>query len=80
MIVIQTNMKVLPKKCNRCKYSYCRYDDRFCSVSFVDGMPRAIPYEFNKEKRNWMYVKPDWCPLKEIEPVGSGNYFLEVTP
>lgn len=41
-------------------------------------MPRAIPYEFNKEKRNWMYVKPDWCPLKEIKPVGSGKYFLEV--
>ena len=23
---------------------------------------------------------PDWCPLKEIEPVGSGKYFLEVDP
>lgn len=66
MIVIETKLKVVPSKCNKCKYSYCYQDSRFCSVSFVYGMPKAIPYEFNSCKRNWEYIKPDWCPLKEI--------------
>ena len=83
MIVIQTQMKVLPKKCNRCKYSYVvksksMYGDRFCAVSFINGMNRICPYEYNEDKRNCEYGKPDWCPLKEIEPVGSVTYFLEV--
>ena len=83
MIVIETNLKVLPKKCNKCKYSYMHYGksmsgDRFCAVSFIDGMNRVCPYEYNEAKRNCEYGKPDWCPLKEIEPVGSGKYFREV--
>ena len=84
MIVIQTKLKKIPQKCNRCSYSYVvnsksMYGDRFCAVSFINGMNRICPYEYNEAKRNCEYGKPDWCPLKEIEPVGSGNYFLEVS-
>ena len=79
MIVIQTKLKVLPKKCNKCRYSYLSSDDydaqRVCGVVFKNGLNPPCPYEFNKEKNNWEYTKPDWCPLKEITPVGSGKYF-----
>ena len=78
MIVIETNLKVLPKKCNKCKYSYFNHGDRFCAVSFKDGLNRCCPYEYNESKRNCEYGKPDWCPLKEIEPVESGKYFCEI--
>lgn len=80
MIVIETKLKVLPKKCNKCRYSYFNHGDRFCAVSFKDGLNPCCPYEYNEAKRNCEYGKPDWCPLKEIEPVGSGKYFLEVNP
>ena len=67
MIVIKTKLKKLPEKCNKCKYSYLRYDERFCSVTFIDGgLCRCCPYEYNKEKRNWEYTKPEWCPLMEV--------------
>ena len=79
MIVIETKLKVLPKKCNKCNYSYLKCDNRFCSVSFTNGMNRICPYTYNETKRNYEYGKPDWCPLKEIEPVGSGKYFMEAT-
>ena len=42
-------------------------------------MNRVCPYTYNETKRNYEYGKPDWCPLKEIEPVGSGKYFMEAT-
>ena len=66
MIVIETNLKVLPKKCNKCKYSYFNSGDRFCAVSFKDGLNRCCPYEYNEAKRNCEYGKPDWCPLKDL--------------
>lgn len=71
MIVIETKLKVLPKKCNKCKYSCFNHADRFCAVSFKDGLNRWCPYEYNEARRNQEYGKPDWCPLREIEPVGS---------
>ena len=76
MIIIETKLKVIPKKCTKCKYSYCYDDNRFCSLAFKNGYNRPIPYEFSKEKNNWMYTKPEWCPMKEIEPVGW-KYRLE---
>lgn len=42
MIVIETNLKVLPKKCNKCKYSYFNHGDRFCVVSFKDGWNQFV--------------------------------------
>ena len=78
MIVIETNLKILPKKCNKCKYSYFNDGDRFCAVSFKDGLNRCCPYDYNEAKRNYEYSKPNWCPLRDIEPVGSGKYSCEV--
>lgn len=71
MIVIETKLKKLPEKCNQCKYSRTNsgwsYDaGRFCSVSFKNGMHRLCPIEFVKEKRNWEFQRPDWCPLREV--------------
>lgn len=80
MIVIETKLKVMPKKCNKCKYSYMHYgksmsgNDRFCSVSFIDDMNRVCPYEFNKEKNNWEYTKPEWCPLKQLDAENNGTF------
>lgn len=71
MIIIETKLKVLPVKCNKCKYSCladASYDAaRVCSVVFKNGLNPACPMEFNKEKKNWEYTKPDWCPLREVE-------------
>lgn len=71
MIVIETKLKKLPPKCNKCKYSYVSGDfgidsERFCAVSFRNGECRLCPIEFVPEKRNWEYQRPDWCPLKEV--------------
>lgn len=70
MIIIETKLKKLPEKCNKCKYSYLAgfsYDAaRICSVVYKNGENPACPMEFNKEKRNWEYKRPDWCPLKEV--------------
>lgn len=71
MIVIETKLKVLPVKCNKCKYSYLAnglYDaSRVCSVVFKNGLNPVCPMEFNKDKNNWEYTKPNWCPLREVE-------------
>ena len=72
MIVIETKLKKIPEKCNKCKYSYVNGGfgidaQRFCGVSFRKDMCLPCPKEFDKEKRNWEYQRPDWCPLIEIE-------------
>ena len=70
MIVIETKLKVLPTKCNKCKYSYIvgsrTGSERVCEVTFKNGLHPMCPMEFNKEKNNWEYVKPNWCPLREV--------------
>ena len=35
-------------------------------VSFEKGMCRPCPIEFVKEKRNWEFQRPEWCPLREV--------------
>jgi hypothetical protein len=71
MIIIETKLKVLPTKCNKCRYSYLTdgsYDaTRVCSVVLKNGWNPACPMKFNKEKKNWEYTKPNWCPLREVE-------------
>lgn len=73
MIVIETKLKKLPEKCNKCKYSYLDevngpfIYNRFCGVVFQKGLNPVCPMEFNKEKNNYEYTKPDWCPLKVID-------------
>lgn len=65
MIVIETKLKVLPTKCNKCRYSYLSNNVRICSVVFKNGLNPVCPIEFNKTKNNWEYTKPSWCPLRE---------------
>ena len=76
MIIIETKLKVLPQKCSKCKFSYYRYeyDNRFCAVAFTNGFNRACPYEYNKEKNNWEYRKPSWCPLRQLEAETNGAF------
>ena len=69
MIIVQTNMKKIPDRCVKCKLCGIYYDGyndfegtRFC---YING--KQIPYEYVKEKNNWMYIKPKWCPLKEVD-------------
>jgi hypothetical protein len=70
MIIIETKLKVLPTKCNKCRYSYLTdgsYDAaRVYSVVLKNGWNPVCPMEFNKEKKNWEYTKPSWCPLREV--------------
>ena len=67
MIFIKTNLKEIPAKCNKCRYSYlgsADYDaQRFCGVLFKKGTNPPCPMEFNKEKNNWEYTKRSDCPL-----------------
>ena len=72
MLVIETKLKKLPEKCNKCKYSYTNGGygygtERFCAVSFQKDMCRPCPIEYVPEKRNYKFQRPDWCPLKEIQ-------------
>lgn len=71
MIIVDTNLKKLPERCTKCKYSYFYTEDgkteKFCSVAFYKGYNRPLRKTFNKEKHNWEYVKPDWCPLRDTE-------------
>ena len=72
MIVIKTKLKKIPEKCNKCNYSYTDGgfgldSQRFCSVCMQKGLNRACPMEYNKEKRNWEYFRPDWCPIEELK-------------
>ena len=67
MIVIETNLRNMPKSCTKCKYSYLHERIRFCGVAFNNGYNKCCPYVYNAEKRNWEYVKPEWCPLRTLE-------------
>lgn len=68
MIIIKTKMKRIPDTCTKCPYSLVNHDccdyegDRYCVTNGY-----SIPMEYVKEKRNWCYIKPDWCPLEEID-------------
>ena len=74
MIIIETTLKVLPEKCNKCKFSYYKYNQRFCAVAFINDFNRACPYEYNQEKNNWEYRKPSWCPLRKLEAETNGAF------
>ena len=67
MIIVKTKLKKIPSSCTKCPFSVTDYGGRHCFVVKEDGFPKEIPYEFIKEKKNWCYVKPKWCPLVEIQ-------------
>lgn len=69
MIIAETRLKKIPEKCTKCKFGenayyqdgmYQQVYERRCCITGLE-----IPYVFNKEKRNWEYTKPTYCPLKE---------------
>ena len=71
-------MKEFPKKCTECRFAHneghseierkCKftYSVKRCVVT-----NKEIPYEYSKEKKNWCYIKPDWCPLREDDKTGE---------
>ena len=62
MIVAKTRMRRMPKSCRWCKLSCANwFEERFCSVTAGD-----CPKEYEKNG-SWKYVRPDWCPLLEME-------------
>lgn len=70
MIYVKTTMRKLPEKCTKCRFSrngeyYETVGSFFFSVKKCVATGKEIPYEYSKEKNNWHYVKPDWCPLRE---------------
>lgn len=69
MIYIKTAFKKIPQKCNQCKYSTCERDyknscgiARYCTVS--DN--KEIKHIYSKELNCRGFIRPEWCPLKEI--------------
>lgn len=68
MVIIKTGMRKIPDKCKNCKYSFVEHEpydslgNRICLLE-----RKELPYQFVKERKNWCYVKPDWCPLIEIK-------------
>lgn len=69
MIIVETKMKRIPSRCTNCKYSFCARESgwwRHCSLVYCDGFPKEIPKPFVPELKNYVYLRPEWCPLKEI--------------
>lgn len=63
MIVAKTKMRKMPKNCRDCKLSFSTWvGDRFCFIMNNKDCPKE--YEKNG---SWKYVRPDWCPLMEME-------------
>lgn len=66
MIVAKTKMKRIPDTCKKCSVSYVYYDSpidstRCCRITSYECPTETAP------SGNTRYVKPDWCPLMEIE-------------
>lgn len=68
MIIIDTKLNRIPSKCNECKYSHTVGQigriERFCSVVSTKGICRPCPIKL--VSGHWQYVRPDWCPIREI--------------
>lgn len=78
MISIKTNLKQIPKKCTKCKFSGLKgvysnnYNDFFNptlikKVRYCKITNKEVPYVFNKDKNNWEYTKCKNCPLIDSE-------------
>lgn len=70
MIAIKTALKKIPDKCNKCKFSDFgdnpnnRYvPSRVCMVL----NNKEVPYIYSIELDCHGFIRPDWCPLFEIE-------------
>lgn len=73
MIVSKTGLKKIPNKCSDCKYHVSLFRGYGYNPISGRGMfctlcsDKDIPYKYISEKKNWCFVKPDWCPLVEIK-------------
>ena len=68
MIIVKTRMRKIPDKCKNCKYSFVEhepYDSLGTRICLLER--KELEYQFVKESKNWCYIKPDWCPLVEIQ-------------
>ena len=70
MIVAKTSLKKIPESCTKCKLSFF-HTGRWGSTARRCGLfpERELPYKFVPERKNWCYIKPTWCPLKEVEKI-----------
>ena len=66
MIIAITKLRVIPDRCTKCSFSQVEYWDncinlgRKCTLAH-----REIPMD-KSPKGNMQYIKPYWCPLKEV--------------
>lgn len=63
MIVIETDMKEMPKGCAGCPVATEE------TVRLVNGSLERVPYckAINKFTECFMWQRPDWCPLREVK-------------
>lgn len=74
MITAQTRLRKIPDKCLKCRFCIndgvsqktCK-EVNYISKSYVKKKCYLtgieVPYIYNKEKRNWEYLKCQSCPL-----------------
>jgi hypothetical protein len=63
MIIAETKLKRIPDNCAKCKLSYLegQYSyNRICSIT------NKVLEMQKVESGNKAYVRPSWCPLKEV--------------
>lgn len=69
-IIVDTKMRRIPQKCTECKYSYSIHGFKRCSlkqsVDYHSSTHRNIPLVFVPSLNNYSYIRPKWCPLKEV--------------
>lgn len=66
-IVIKTKLKKIPESCAKCKYSFFINYHRVCSATPYKESFRDCERKYVSEKRNYVYMRPKWCPLTEME-------------
>jgi hypothetical protein len=54
MIVVKTNMKKIPEKCVKCKFSKIEHAWGLNSYRVCSLLDRPVPYLYNADKRNWV--------------------------
>lgn len=68
MIVAVTKLKRIPEKCTKCVFSQVDYWSYYPRVNIGRQCTlthRALPMD-KSPKGNMQYIKPYWCPLKEV--------------
>ena len=66
-IVLKTKLKKIPDTCTKCRYSFFINYHRVCSATPHKESFKDCEKKYVLEKRNFVYVRPKWCPLTEME-------------